>query len=235
MAQNLVPNPSFEMHKTCPTDLNNFYNSEIVDSWYSPTKATPDYYNACSRFNVSVPVNAMGTMFACEGNGYMGIILLEKPDYRKYGRMKPYDYREYIQCKMIKPLSKDSSYLVSFSYCIAPYCAYVVPMPFAYVSVEPIHASSRVNLEIPYPVKSDTLSLENISGQWLDVADTIKATGGEQYLTIGSFTNDSQTPFRLNDLTRVPSTNIKQIQDNAWAYYYIDCVELVPIKPNGEE
>lgn len=226
-SQNLVPNPSFEEFGDCPVDLNLYYNSQFVNNWTCPNKSTPDYFNACSRFNVGVPVNVMGNMFAYEGAGYIGLILLEKPDHQNYNKRKPYNYREYIQCMLIEPLVKDSLYLIKYAYCIAPFSKFIICRPELYISNNPIKSNSFSAIKLPVAIEADTLSMSNNAGEWQSVSKIVKATGGEQFITIGNFLNDSQTTYRLNDLADVPSTQVKRILIDGYAYYYIDNVEVV--------
>ena len=68
-AQNLVPNPSFEIYDTCP---NNYGGNNLSNGWY-PFSSSPDYFNACSiNSSVGVPVNGFGNQNASTGNAYCG-------------------------------------------------------------------------------------------------------------------------------------------------------------------
>lgn len=125
-AQNLIPNPGFEEYTDCPSDISYTYKYKLVKDWESPTKGTFDYFNSCSKFNVGVPINIMGNTFANEGHGYVGLVLLEKPNYEDFGKKKPYNYREYIQCKLKSPLLKDSLYAVGIKYAVAEFSTFQV-------------------------------------------------------------------------------------------------------------
>src|SRR4051812_721199 len=70
-AQNLVPNPSFEVYDTCPD-----YMSQInrAVGWWA-VRMTPDYFNACSStIYSSVPTNGFGHTMPASGNAYAGFI-----------------------------------------------------------------------------------------------------------------------------------------------------------------
>src|SRR6218665_488429 len=41
-SQNLVPNPSFELSNSCPS--NNIFTAA---NWFNPNSASPDYFNPC--------------------------------------------------------------------------------------------------------------------------------------------------------------------------------------------
>ena len=229
-AQNLVPNPSFEEYMDCPADLNTHYKTPLPKHWITPTKGTVDYFNGCSKFNVGVPNNVMGNTFAGQGNAYVGLILLEKPEYKKFDWKKPLQYREYIQCRLIEPLSKDSGYIVSFMYCVAEYSNYLVNRIGAYLSVEKIGKSNRDPIELMPTIACDTNIATIIAGAWYEVADTIIAKGNETYLTIGNFYNDQATNYFIVDHSGVPSTRLERIYEDAFAYYYIDNVKVIQLK-----
>ena len=73
---NLVPNPSFEIHDTCPhTD-----NIALALGWYPVSNDLPNYFNACapSPYYFSVPDNIGGYSYAASGNAYAGIVVYEE-------------------------------------------------------------------------------------------------------------------------------------------------------------
>src|SRR5438045_441883 len=72
LAQNLVPNPGFEIFDTCVTNLNQI--SSAV-GWNSD-RPSPDYFNACDLTypSVKVPLNAFGFQYPSSGNGYAGLL-----------------------------------------------------------------------------------------------------------------------------------------------------------------
>ena len=125
ISQELVPNSGFEEYVVCPETYTMLNQKIDIPHWYSPTKATPDYFNACSKLNVNVPVNFMGQVWAKEGNGYIGLLLTEHPD-KTSSKKRTENYREYIQVRLQAPLKKDRIYRVSFYYCPAPYSKYVI-------------------------------------------------------------------------------------------------------------
>lgn len=228
-AQNLVPNPGFEEYDECPSDLVTDYKTPLAKYWQTPTKGTADYYNACSRFNVGIPNNIMGNAFAYRGNGYIGLILLEKPERLKLKRTKPYNYREYVQCNLKEPLIQDSLYEIKFMYCVAEYSNFYINRLGAYLSEKRVKANHRGTLELNPTIACDTIISEMISGTWYEVADTIIASGNEQYLTIGNFYIDSDTKYYILDHSIVPNSRLERIYQDAFAYYYIDNVSVRPI------
>src|SRR5690242_11927178 len=88
-AQNLVPNSSFEIYSSCPT------NEGQVDRaipWFNPTGNNPDYCNACyvgpSPVPVDVPDNFFGHQFARTGVAYMDIAVYSTGNSREYIEVK---------------------------------------------------------------------------------------------------------------------------------------------------
>src|ERR1035437_7061145 len=68
--QNIVPNPSFEIHDSCPTGVTQIDRST---GWCSYGQ-TPDYFNSCNNNQVSVPGNYAGYQNALTGNAYSGFL-----------------------------------------------------------------------------------------------------------------------------------------------------------------
>ena len=70
IGQNLIPNNSFEEKKRCPKKLNQI---KFLKNWYSPTKATPDFFYKCNTSksikSTSIPKNVMGNQDTFQGNG----------------------------------------------------------------------------------------------------------------------------------------------------------------------
>ncbi|HZV44348.1 MAG TPA: hypothetical protein VFF90_07710, partial [Saprospiraceae bacterium] len=60
-SQNLLPNPSFEVYTTCPTNYNTGEPLQCIP-WTKATQGTADYFNVCAfGNNVGVPANYFGS------------------------------------------------------------------------------------------------------------------------------------------------------------------------------
>src|SRR5271154_1023639 len=95
LAQNLVPNPSFEQYFQCPGSFNpQGSDRNFAPGWVSPTQGTPDLFNRCSFGNAGVPHNWAGVAHAHKGYGYSGI----------YAWINKSNYREYLQAKLTDSL-----------------------------------------------------------------------------------------------------------------------------------
>ncbi len=225
--QNLVPNPGFEEYNECPKNYTGYSEKLKISNWYSPTKGTPDYFNSCSKFNVSVPVNFMGNVFAKEGNAYIGLLLAEKPEI-PFEKKKPYNQREYVQVKLLKPLLGGNNYSVSCFYCVAPHSGYALNRLGIALTTKPEKKRNKV-IPLKYLVSIDTSRIDTISGVWFKLAGTIRAKGGEQYLTIGNFNDDFTIKYRAMDYSEYRKSIQQAIKQNGYSYYFIDMVSVMPL------
>ena len=123
-AQNLVINPSFEVHAGVPTTLSQL---NLAVGWDSPTGASPDYYLAGAPSLVDVPANSLGNQSAHSGQAYAGI------------HARPVnDYREYVEAPLISPLVAGQTYQVSFYLSLVDQSRWAVDRFGAYLSVGPV-------------------------------------------------------------------------------------------------
>ena len=205
--QNLVINPSFEDTLCCPVGLDDL---NCVGTWTNPTRATPGYFNSCSVWQAGVPQNDVGLQFARTGSAYAG------------GHTSDFtstDYREYIQGKFISPLEEGKHYEVSFYVSLADSSTKACDNIGAYLHANAFSVSNNLNLPFtPQVVSPSNQPITDVMG-WTQVVDTIIATGGEQYITIGVFTNNTSTNW-VNVL-------------GGWMsepFYYIDDVSVIKIE-----
>jgi gliding motility-associated-like protein len=238
IAQNLVPNSSFEDYNNCPVNGQAPYYPQIVYSpgytsfpavkgWVSPLSSTssPDYFNACAPppAFTNVPYAAMGYQQARTGNAYMGIYIMYQPT-------NLYGYREYIECRLLSPLKAGTRYKVSF-YVSSNDVDYIAP-DYNYVAIDQIGAwLTTTQVDSPLKITGVNAQLQNPPGNylidsigWMSIADTITATGGEHWLTIGNFELHTLPSSRkqLYPLTTAPFKYFKQ-------YVYIDDVCILDI------
>jgi OmpA-OmpF porin, OOP family len=228
-AQNLVPNPGFEIYKKCPCDYTISYRKQLIPGWFLPTKGTSDYFNSCAKFTVSVPQNFMGYCLPEEGQAYAGIIVLEDPPVNN-NKTHLINYREYLQSKLITPLINNQLYLVKFYFSIAPYSTFSINRLGAYISKKKIgkRYNSKVLSEKPQIYMDTSIIMHNCS-KWYTVSDTFCAKGGEEYLTIGNFYDDIHTKYETLELPDVAGVLKAKIRQNRIAYYYIDLVSITLI------
>jgi len=214
-AQNLVPNGSFEQYASCPGSYNRRPGEVQLPSWRILTTGSPDFYNECSNGEASVPYNWAGISYAFEGKGFAGI----------YTWLSLKEYREYLHCKLTEPLMRDSLYRIEFRYKLASYAKYCTDRIAVLLSdsIAPVRHDRR--LQIPPTlsfVKDSVLTPE--TGMWEEAVAEFRAKGGEQFLTIGNFADDSETGTYF---IRFRPAQEPMLADAA--YYYIDDVRLTPL------
>jgi hypothetical protein len=216
-AQNLVPNYSFEVYDTCPHSASPINNAP---PWINPTNGTSDYFNSCSApGDDGVPSNYVGNQNAKDGSAYVGIIVYANDE--PTDTMAGFNYREYIQVKLTDTLITNKCYQLTFYVSIAEnYDYYKVTNFGAYFSHTAImatndsvlHYTPQINYINPAGIGNTT--------NWSKVEGTFKATGSEQYMTIGNFNNDAATTHIIVNSSCV---------NGGFAYYYIDSVSLVQV------
>lgn len=213
-AQNLIPNPSFEHKKRCPKKLS---MTRLLKHWYSPTQATPDYYNKCSKKNNGIPLNYSGSQEPYEGDGYAGIIVdiisLDSTT------EKPPIYREYIQCKLLNSLEYNKKYSIQMFVSLADKSWYTnnkIQVNFSKTELKqdfyftPKRAFNLNDLEM----------IENFGDKdWYKLEGEYLAKGGERYLTIGNFEYYSEGILRNLDFLDKES--------HPYIYLYLDNISLV--------
>lgn len=204
---NLVPNGSFEVYSSCPTGAAQINNAV---PWVSPTIATPDYFNACNISGVGVPSNNGGWQIAQLGVAYTGIgtFVAASPN-----------FRDYIQVSLSDTLITDKKYYVSF---------YASPADNYFYSTNTIGllltdtaVSSGTSQVLPFfpQVENNISNNLNDTALWYLISDTIIASGGERYVTIGNFQTFANSGI----------DTINYSSSYGAAYYYIDNVSITDI------
>lgn len=174
-----MPNPSFEDTISCPTAANQLTRA---NGWINPTLASPDYFNSCNNGNYSIPLNVYGNESAHSGEAYAGIINIVGGGI----------FREYLQTQLINPLEANQTYCVSFYVSLSDSSPYAVNNIGVYFSN--VQISGAFNSVMPYvPQAYNHSNKLTIKNGWRQVVDTITAQGGEEYITLGCFTNDANT------------------------------------------
>jgi gliding motility-associated-like protein len=216
-AQNLVYNGDFEIYDTCPPQYSQPYGDDFVKyclGWYSPTFATPDYFNACHLMGiVGVPNNGAGFQEAKSGVAYCGSVTYSagfSPGQTGY-------WSEYIQSKLMEPLESGKIYTCTFFVSLANESYFASSKIGAYFSVDSISSYQFIPLNFKPQVCSDYFITD--TSNWVEISGTFTATGGESYITIGHF-GDSL----LADTLRCRFDTIPTIYD--LGYYYIEDVSV---------
>jgi len=223
--ENLVPNGSFEQFSDCPMNPGNW----TAVSWNTPT-FTPDYFNVCAQnngeFSVSIPQNYLGFQPPSEGEAYAGITPFNKnlPEAREYLVAE-------LSSEMIASWRYEIKFFVSPSeraqYAVSTLGAALTSEPPEVVSIATpngmIDAVPQIMLDERIPI-TDT-------AKWILICDTVWATGGEKYITIGNFHSDGDSDTLRFNPNQPPLGN----WPSTFAYYYIDDVSVVALDsvPSG--
>ncbi|MES2778964.1 MAG: T9SS type B sorting domain-containing protein [Bacteroidota bacterium] len=211
LAQNFVPNGSFELYPLCPTARN---DGRRCYSWDVPTEGTADYFNTCSNANsnVDVPNNFAGTQAPRTGNAYSGI-------YASQNFTDPFlEYREYMQVTLDSFLIAGGVYTFEMWVSLGDNSNFASNKMAAYISAAKPTANNNLYLNVTPQIVSPTYITDK-SG-WTKITGVYLATGGEHYITIGVF-----EPAATNTKTAV-SGGSNGAGYNGVSYYYIDDVSL---------
>lgn len=218
IAQNLVPNPSFEEYSDCPTKPAQL--NELL-YWFNPAVhpglgGTPDYFNVCASpsSNVDVPNNFGGYQLAHSGMGYSGLI--------SYNYQTNYNYHEFIEAPLTSTLEPNACYHFKMYVNLAnnsPVTSDAIGVYFSDTII------SGINYSSPLPF---TPQIINTNGyirdtmNWIPITGEYIATGTEKYLIIGNYTDDINTNYITVNSCCMHC-----------AYFYIDDVSLEKCSSNG--
>ena len=244
---NLVPNSSFEadIHAPVITSFNwHHYKDWQKDSlsdygghdetvltlnWFPPTAGTPDYLNSPNS-------NLIGfkTKTARTGEGRMGIVA----GFCKNGLASWLQYQdtysEYIECELNQKLDAGKIYCVRYYVALdrksnfasnhfgAIVSDYKISNENSRRAMYPEEANLHINAAEDHYVTSNE--------GWVMICDTFIAKGGEKFLTIGSFAGDF--PKRIHAADKSQHGGMRISPFNRCAYYYIDDVSLMEVKPD---
>lgn len=212
LAQNLVPNPSFEVLDSCPS-----MNWNITASnWYS-SRLSPDNFATCAdQIGLGVPTNDFGTQYApfhSDGaSAFAGLITSFQPQFTPY--------REYIGCRLLDTLVPGVRYFVSFLASLAETSPLATNnlgvhlstieykyYPPVYNNPAPIFNSAHI---FSSTVITDTSNWTSISGSFI-------ADSSYTWLMVGNFFDNVSTSY-----VSIPWGDTSY----GGPYYYIDNVCL---------
>lgn len=189
MGQSLIPNGSFETYQNCPRQDNLL---EEAVPWYNPNLATPDFYNRCFPTDqIELPPRT--------GAG-LGRIFLDQ------------GWAEYLATPLTKPLEANKCYYFEMYVATRNPNQYLSQTIGAYFSDQPLTSKAKdLLIARPQIVDGATKTITK-SYTWERISGTIKASGGERFVTIGSF--NKLPPFL------------------GFYYIFVDDVSLKPIDLN---
>lgn len=212
--QNLVPNSSFEI-----ADCNSFgiaffeESSAALADWFRPSSSgSADFFSSCyndSWSNLGVPSNIFGFQSARTGESYVGLGTYEPP----------FEAREFIGCELQNELETNEIYTYKMWVSWSDSSSYKTDRLSVFFSEEPyvVEIDSESGQHVVPPYQIEFLELDTMGNDsWVLLEAEYLATGGERFLTIGEFENNSD----------INSTFIEQNQKAEYAYFFIDDVSL---------
>lgn len=210
LAQNLVPNPSFEDTVACPISVD-----QVSDAiGWSSYKSTPDYFNSCAATIATVPNNQFGYQQPYSGNAYCGFYTFNHSSF----------YREIIGGQLSSSLIIGQKYFVSFQVVLTAVgqCATdrigakFSTVPFSFSSPVPINNSAQVTAPV---VITDTLDWTKVSGSFI-------ADSAYDYIMLGNFFDDVNT-----DTAQITGYQY------CTSYYFIDdvCISIDSLTCNPDK
>jgi outer membrane protein OmpA-like peptidoglycan-associated protein len=139
-------------------------------------------------------------------------------------------YREYLQCQLLEPLLKDSTYRIEFRYKLSSYSKFSINC-IGLLLDDSITSARHDHVLMTEPTLSVVRdsALTKTTGLWEAASLRYKAAGGEKFLTIGNFF-DNETTRHYKILSRPISQDMLAKS----AYYYIDDVKVLPFFPSQE-
>lgn len=190
--------------------------------WNSPNEKAADLFSesAPMESNVSSPKNFGGEQTALSGANYAGIRAWS------YQNKEP---RSYIQTKLTKQMKKDSLYCVRFYTSLGDLSKYATGELGVYIAKQKIEKEDEASLTYEVKVPNLRTKIYDDMYSWQGVCGVYQAEGFEQYMVIGNFAANEKTP---NAKTKRPRGETRPQVFSA--YYYVDNVEVYPIKNRGE-
>ncbi|MBL7953644.1 MAG: OmpA family protein [Flavobacteriales bacterium] len=218
--RNWVPNGDFETVEG--KKLKRAGGILYATGWGSPTKRAADLFSESApvESNVSSPKNLGGEQTALSGSNYAGL------RWWSYQNKEP---RSYLQTKLTKQMKKDSLYCVRYYVSLGDLSKYATAELGAYIGKQKIEKDDESNLTFDVKVPNLRTKIYDDMFSWQGVCGVYQADGFEQYLVIGNFAANEKTP---NAKTKRPRGESRPQVFSA--YYYVDNVELYPIKDRGQ-
>lgn len=200
IAQNLVPNPSFETLSDCDLYLNEF---QKVNEWKG-YHFTPDIFHSCSESPLmSVPNNVYDSQMAATGKAYAGILTWHRD----------FD-NELIGAKLLQKLRKGQKYRVSMKVSHAStHSQYVANSLGILFTNSPDNA---FNCNQAHFFIREVITESDI---WATYTSEIEANEDYQYIMIGNFFQKEKTLVQKTGGGMFPA-----------AFYFIDDIAVYPVQ-----
>ena len=198
-AQNLVPNPSFEMVVKIPNkDNRGIHNTKF---WRTPTFAAPDYFHADGDRISGTPKNDFGNQKPHSGKAYAGICLTK-------------EYVEYIAVNLTDTLKQGREYKVEL---------YISRSDKSFTSVDGFGVlfTNKIKWSLSLSGIAEKPSVDFVgdgkyrdNDEWIKLSGLYIAEGFETTIILGHFIYESPEGFRgschyyIDDVSVIPTVTI---------------------------
>ncbi len=185
-SQNLVPNGDMETVSSCP--INSDYYVDNATNWQSLSGhgGTADYFHSCgdpqhdwTNFSDNNSVSPHS------GSGYIGM-----------STYSDFDQREYAEIQLSSPLVAGETYEVAAWVYGArgdyASTAYADNIGIYVTATNPSVSGCGMCVGV-YGVTPQVSSSFVVTNTWVQISATFVASGGEQYLVLGNFSNNAST------------------------------------------
>lgn len=202
---NLVPNGSFELYDTCPSNLGQVTN--YVKDWFDPTYTSSDYFNSCANnFITGIPNNFYGNKTPFDGKAMLGFVTYNS---------SLLNYREYISVNLKAPINPSKTYCISFYISLSGSSKYATNNIglLAISDTSNFYNFTSSNITIKPSVNTEKTFRDTL--KWEKIEFELTNLKTNSYIIIGNFNSDNATEVLINN-------------NNGYegAYYYIDNIEL---------
>jgi len=236
---NFVPNPSFEEKNSCPTGPGG-----AAKDWIPPASfgTTQDYYNVCAdeSTDVSIPKSKFASnLKAFNGTstreGYAGIFIRpfqrELKDDNGNHVIDVFPEYEYLKVKLKHPLTGGIMYYAKMQVSLGSKNIWYKcrGLGMLFTKTQPIQGNFSAMVGSPQVREGQYIAHNK---KWITVEGTFTATGGEEWLTIGFFSDDlgnCRTLLLPEGYTNTFYPNASKKSDRI-TYYFIDEVEVTVAK-----
>jgi hypothetical protein len=211
-AQELVPNGDFNYNDSC-TAFSLPINT--IDPWVK-VYSSADFYHSCFPFTRSVPHSGGGGGVPYLGEGYAGVYTYRITD----------EKREFFTTELNEPLVEGVAYRGVFHISRMDSCWYATKSLGMFFSNSLPESSLGYFYDQNAQIENSSNSFLTDNDGWNRIDGSFVANGGERYLTIGSFKDDSET----DTLFIEGGGAFRPNQPDYWSfsYYYIDGVSVIP-------
>lgn len=191
---------------------------QYAKGWSSPTGKKADLFSESApvESTVSTPKNYAGEQMALSGSNYAGV------RWWSYQNKEP---RTYLQTKLKYKMKKDSLYCVRFYVSLADLSKYATGELGAWFGKDKVEKEEPASLTFDVTVPAVRTKVYNDMFSWQGVCGTYESKGNEEWMIIGNFAATEKT---LNEKAKRPKGETRQQVFSA--YYYIDNVEVTPVK-----